>query len=134
VEEPTFTAHPKFDPATGETFAFGYEASGLASRDVYLCSFDRSSKITWEVRFDVPYPSMLHDMALSKDYVVIPGGGTITSAERLESGRPHWAWDSKRPSYYAVIPRGGAAADIRWFEGPQRSIVHTANAWNDATF
>ena len=127
----TFTAHPKFDPATGETFAFGYEASGLASRDVYLCSFDRSGKVTWEVRFDVPYPSMLHDMALSKDYVMIPGGGTITSAERLGSGRPHWAWDSKRPSYYAVIPRGGGAADIRWFEGPQRSIVHTTNAWND---
>ncbi len=127
----TFTAHPKFDPLTGETFAFGYEASGLASRDVYLCCFDRSGKITWEVRFEVPYASMLHDMALSKDYVMIPGGGTVTSPERLQRGRPHWAWDSKRPSYYAAIPRGGAAADIRWFDGPQRSIVHTANAWND---
>ena len=127
----TFTAHPKLDPATGETFAFGYEATGLASKDVYLYSFDRVGRIAWEVRFEVPYPSMLHDMALSKDYVVIPGGGTVTSEERLASGRPHWAWDSKRPSYYAVIPRGGAASDIRWFEGPERSIVHTANAWNN---
>jgi carotenoid cleavage dioxygenase-like enzyme len=127
----TFTAHPKLDPLTGETFAFGYEASGLASRDVYLCSFDPSGRIGWEVRFEVPYCSMLHDMALTRDYVIIPGGGTMTSLERLESGRPHWGWDSTRPSYYAIIPRGGRADQIRWFEGGERSIVHTANAWND---
>ena len=127
----TFTAHPKFDAATGETFAFGYEATGLASRDVFACSFDRAGQITWEVRFEVPYASMLHDMALTRDYLIIPGGGTVTSLERLESGRPHWAWDAARPSYYALIPRGGRAEDIRWFEGGQRSIVHTANAWQE---
>ena len=127
----TFTAHPKFDPATGETFAFGYEATGLASRDVHACSFDRAGRITWEVRFEVPYASMLHDMALTRDHLIIPGGGTVTSVERLESGRPHWAWDATKPSYYALIPRGGRAEDIRWFEGGERSIVHTANAWRD---
>lgn len=127
----TFTAHPKYDPATGETFAFGYEATGLASTDVHLASFDRAGNITWQVDFQVPYASMLHDMAITKDYVIIPGGGTVTSPERLQAGRPHWAWDTKRPSYYAIIPRGGAAEDIRWFEGPERSIVHTANAWSE---
>jgi carotenoid cleavage dioxygenase-like enzyme len=127
----TFTAHPKIDPETGETFAFGYEATGLASNDVYLYSFDAEGNITWEVRFEVPYSSMLHDMALTKDYVVIPGGGTMTSTERLEEGRPHWAWDATRPSYYALVPRGGTAADIRWFQGGERSIVHTANAWDE---
>ncbi|MDB5722495.1 MAG: dioxygenase, partial [Alphaproteobacteria bacterium] len=127
----TFTAHPKLDPLTGETFAYGYEATGLASKHVYLCSFDREGRIGWELRFEVPYCSMLHDMALTRDYVIIPGGGTVTSVERLESGRPHWAWDPARPSYYAIIPRGGRADQIRWFEGGERSIVHTANAWND---
>jgi carotenoid cleavage dioxygenase len=127
----TFTAHPKYDPATGETISYGYEAKGLASCDVHLASFDSQGRITWRLDFQVPYPSMLHDIAITKDYVVIPGGGTVTSVERLESGRPHWAWDRKRPSYYAIIPRGGRAEDIRWFEGPERSIVHTANAWND---
>jgi len=127
----TFTAHPKLDPATGETLAFGYEAEGLASDDVYVCAFDKAGRITWEVRFKVPYASMLHDMALTKDYVIIPGGGTVTSPERLAAGRPHWAWDASRASYYAVIPRGGRAEDIRWFSGGQRSIVHTANAWQE---
>jgi carotenoid cleavage dioxygenase-like enzyme len=127
----TFTAHPKFDPFTRETIAYGYEATGLASRDVHLASFDDAGRITWSVDFQVPYSSMLHDIALTRDFVIIPGGGAVTSTERLEAGRPHWAWDRARPSYYAIIRRGGSAEDIRWFEGPERSIVHTANAWND---
>lgn len=127
----TFTAHPKYDPATGETISYGYESTGLASSDVHVAAFDRDGKITWQLDFQVPYSSMMHDMAITKDYVIIPGGGTVTSPERLEAGRLHWAWDAKRPSYYAIIPRGGKAEDIRWFEGPERSIVHTANAWND---
>lgn len=127
----TFTAHPKYDPETGETFAFGYEATGLASRDVYLYAFDKAGNITWEVRFETPYPSMLHDMAITRDHVIIPGGGTVSSIERLESGRPHWGWDHKLPSYHCVIPRHGKAEDVRIFHGLERSIVHTANAWSD---
>lgn len=127
----TFTAHPKRDPVTGETFAFGYEATGLASNDVYLYSFDAAGKITWEVRFEVPYSSLLHDMAITENYVVIPGGGCVTSKERLEDGKIHWGWDTTRPSYYALIPRGGTAEEIRWFSGEERSIVHVVNAWEE---
>jgi carotenoid cleavage dioxygenase len=127
----TFTAHPKFDPQTGETVAYGFESKGLATRDVHVATFDREGRVTWSLDFEVPYASMLHDMALTKNFLIIPGGGTVTSAERLEAGRPHWAWDRKLPSYYAVIPRGGQASDVRIFHGPERSIVHTANAWDD---
>ncbi|NOW47977.1 carotenoid cleavage dioxygenase [Novosphingobium sp. SG751A] len=127
----TFSAHPKYDPATGETIAYGFESKGLATTDVHIASFDRAGNITWRVDVQVPYSSMLHDMALTKDYVIIPGGGTVTSIERLQQGRQHWAWDSKLPSYHLVVPRGGRAEDARVFNGPERSIVHTANAWND---
>lgn len=127
----TFTAHPKIDPRTGETIAYGYESRGLATNDVHVAVFDRDGRITWSLDFEVPYSSMLHDMALTPDYLIVPGGGTMTSEERLQAGRPHWQWDRKRPSYYAVIPRGGRREDVRIFHGPERSIVHTANAWQD---
>lgn len=127
----TFTAHPKRDPVTGETFAFGYEATGLASNDIFLSRFDRAGNIDWEIRFEVPYSSMLHDMAITRDFVVIPGGGCVTSIERLKAGHHHWGWDRTRPSYYAVIPRGGTPDQIRWFAGDERSIVHIINAWNE---
>ena len=127
----TFTAHPKLDPATGELVAYGYEADGLASRKVVLGTFDRTGALTHQIDFQVPYTSMLHDMCLTPNYAIIPGGGGVTSLERLQAGKLHWAWNSSLPSYYGVIPRRGRAQDIRWFTGPERSIVHTANAYED---
>ncbi len=125
----TFTAHPKLDSRTGETIAFGYEASGLASRDVLLCTFDAAGGITSEMRFEVPHTTMLHDIAITEQHVIVPGGSAVTSLERLKDGKIHWGWDQSRDSFYAVIKRGGKSSDIRWFRGPERSIVHTANAW-----
>jgi carotenoid cleavage dioxygenase-like enzyme len=124
----TFTAHPKVDPLTGETFAYGYEAKGLCSRDVFVCCFDRHGRITRQWRFQAPHTSMLHDMWLTQEHLVIPGGGTVTDVDWLKAGKMHWGWDSTRPSWHAVIRRNGGDEDIRFFFGPERSIVHTANA------
>jgi carotenoid cleavage dioxygenase-like enzyme len=125
----TFTAHPKRDPATGESIAFGYEATGRASRDTFLYIIDKDGRITREIRFEVPYTSMIHDIAITPNYVIIPGSSMVTSEERLVEGKKHWGWDRTRPSYYGIVPRDGS--EIRWFHGPERSIVHTANAWEE---
>jgi len=124
----TFTAHPKFDPVTGETYGYGYEATGLCSRDVFVCCFDRAGSITRQWRFEAPHTSVLHDMWLTQEHIVIPGGGLVTDIEWLKAGGKHWAWDTSKPSWHAVIPRQGGSEDIRYFFGPERSIVHTANA------
>lgn len=124
----TFTAHPKMDPETGETFGYGYEATGLCSRDVFVCRFDRAGNVTKQWRFEAPHTSVLHDMWLTRDHIVIPGGGLVTDIEWLKAGGKHWGWDRSKPSWHAVIPRAGGSEDIRYFFGPERSVVHTANA------
>ena len=124
----TFIAHPKRDPVSGETIGFGYEASGLASPDGYLATFDPSGRITHSARFELPYVSMIHDMAITQEHVIIPGGGFVTGMDFIKSGKPHWGWDSTLPSYYGVIPRDGEGKDMRWFYGPERCTMHTANA------
>jgi carotenoid cleavage dioxygenase-like enzyme len=124
----TFTAHPKVDPTTGETFGYGYEATGLCSRDVFVCRFDRAGNITKQWRFEAPHTSVLHDMWLTQDHIVIPGGGLVTNLEWLKAGGKHWGWDRSKPSWHAVVSREGGSEDIRYFFGPERSIVHTANA------
>lgn len=124
----TFTAHPKIDPVTGEMIAYGYEATGLATDDLYVYFIDRSGQVTREVRLKTPYVSMLHDIAVSEKHIVFPVFPYVTDMERLKAGKLHWAWDYDAPLYYGVLPRDGEAKDIRWFKGPQRAVVHTLNA------
>ena len=124
----TFTAHPKIDPVSGEMISYGYEATGLASDDLFIYTADKAGRITREVRCKVPYVSMIHDMAVTQKHIVIPFCGYVTSEERLKAGKVHWGWDPTKPSYIGIIPRDGEAKDMRWFKGPQRCMMHTFNA------
>jgi carotenoid cleavage dioxygenase-like enzyme len=123
----TFTAHPKVDPQTGEMICYGYEATGLETNDVFLYTIDKTGHVTRELRFKVPYISMVHDIGLTQKHVIIPVYGFVTSMERLKAGKVHWGWDSKAPAYVGIVPRDGEARDIRWFKGPERATVHTLN-------
>ena len=127
----TFTAHPKLDPLSGEMVAFGYEATGLASDDLWIYTLDKSGRVTHEVRTKVPYVSVIHDMALTHKHVVIPFAGYVTSASRLQEGKIHWGWDQTKPSYIGVMRRDGQAKDMRWFKGPERCMMHTFNAHDE---
>jgi carotenoid cleavage dioxygenase len=124
----TFTAHPKIDPVTGEMLTFGYEATGLASDDLFFYVIDKTGQVTRETRLKVPYVSMVHDWAITESHVIFPVFGYVTSQERLQDGKIHWIWDSEAPTFFGVLPRNGEASDIRWFKGPNRAIVHTFNA------
>lgn len=127
----TFSAHPKLDPLTGEMVAFGYEATGLASDDLYIATLDPRGRLTDSVTVKVPYVSVIHDMALTHRHVLIPFGGYVTGTDRLRAGQIHWGWDPGKPSVIGVMPRGGSARDMRWFEGPERCMMHTFNAHTD---
>jgi carotenoid cleavage dioxygenase len=124
----TFTAHPKIDPVSGELICYGYEATGDASDDVFVYTVDKTGHVTREVRLKMPYVSELHDIAISRDHIIIPLYPLVTSKEWLAAGNIHWAWDAKLPSYVGVLPRNGDAKDLIWFKGPKGAAVHTLNA------
>jgi carotenoid cleavage dioxygenase len=71
---------------------------------------------------------MIHDVALTQKHVIFPVFGYVTSMERLKAGKEHWVWDSSKPMYIGILPRGSDGKDIRWFKGPERCMVHTCNA------
>lgn len=127
----TFTAHPKLDPVSGEMVAYGYEATGPASDDLWIYTVSAKGQVTREVRAKVPYVSMLHDCALTQKHILIPLGGYVTSKERLMQGKIHWGWDDSKPAYIGVIPRDGEGKDMRWFKVPLRCMMHTFNAYDE---
>jgi carotenoid cleavage dioxygenase-like enzyme len=131
---PPFTAHPKIDPRTGQMIAFGFAAKGLFTRDVAYYEVSPAGKITHEVWFEAPYHCMLHDFGVTEDYAVFPiipvcGVGT----EALKAGKPHYAWDPTKDVYLGVLPRGGAARDLRWFRAPNQFCSHVMNAFSEGT-
>jgi carotenoid cleavage dioxygenase len=129
----TFTAHPKIDPVTGQMLAFGYEATGLATDDLFIYTISKAGKVEREQRIKVPYVSVVHDWAVTQKHFLITFGGYTTSLERLKAGKIHWGWDQTKPSYIGVLARDGDGKDIRWFKGPERCMMHTFNAYTEGS-
>ncbi|MHC3366836.1 carotenoid oxygenase family protein [Rhodococcus aetherivorans] len=124
----TFTAHPKIDPHTGEMICFGYAAKGEALPDIAYYVISASGEVTHEAWFEAPYASMIHDMAITDNYVVFPVMPLGSSIERMKRGGMHFQWEPEWPVYYGVIPRRGNGEDVRWFRAPNAFPGHTLSA------
>ncbi|KAJ1326858.1 carotenoid oxygenase family protein [Microdochium nivale] len=125
----TFTAHPKLDPVTGELHCFGYEAKGDGTPDVCYWTVSPDGKVgnvSWVV---APAVAMIHDFAVTDNWVLFPLNCLTCDPERLKAGGEHWQWTPENPFYLGVMPRhGGNNSNVKWFHGPTTFPGHTANA------
>ncbi|KAJ5918299.1 hypothetical protein N7454_010674 [Penicillium verhagenii] len=135
VRAPTFTAHPKFDPKTGEMVCFGYEAGGDGndgSCDIVVYTIDADGKKTEETWYKSPFCGMIHDCGISENYLVLPLTPLKCSVDRLKSGGNHWAWDPTESQWYGVVPRrGGKPEDIKWFRAENAFHGHVAGCYEN---
>ena len=131
LEGQTFTAHPKIDSETGEMVAFGYEAKGLASDDIFVFSVDKTGKRNWSAWVKVPYAGMIHDFGVTQKHVLFYVVPLATNMDIINAGGPHFAWDSTLPTWMGVMRRGGDGKDLRWFKGPGYFATHTMGNWTD---
>ncbi|MGH8227721.1 MAG: carotenoid oxygenase family protein [Steroidobacteraceae bacterium] len=129
----TMTPHPRIDPDTGEMYFFGYEASGLASRDVAYCVANRDGELVREDWFEVPYCALMHDFAVTQEHAIFPVFPITADLARLRAGGPHWAWEGHRDSFVGIMPRDGRVGQMRWFRGPPCSAFHYMNAFTQGS-
>lgn len=129
---PTFTAHPKIDPHTGELITMGYEAKGDATRDVAYFAFDKDGNKTEECWFQTPYVGMMHDMAATDKYIVfiiIPL--EVVPVDLLKQGHKHFAWTEEKPLTFGILPRRNPKPeDIKWFPYKNAFYGHSGNAFD----
>ncbi|HZF14772.1 MAG TPA: carotenoid oxygenase family protein [Steroidobacteraceae bacterium] len=125
------TAHPKIDSETGELIGYGYEARGEMSNDVYVYSADRHGKINWETWIKVPYVGMLHDFAVTSRHIAFLVIPMATNVAQMKQGGVRFAWDSKLPTWFGFMRRGGDGTDLRWYQGPERCATHVMGAFSD---
>jgi carotenoid cleavage dioxygenase len=133
VDAPTFTAHPKVDPVTGDMVAFSYAAGGLCTKDMVYWEIAPDGTVKRKVTFELPYYCMMHDFGVTQDYAVFHVVPIIGSWERLRKGMPHFGFDRTLPVHLGVLPRDGEAHDIRWFTAPNMFASHVMNAFSDGT-
>jgi carotenoid cleavage dioxygenase len=122
------TAHPKLDPLTGEMLFFGYSAAPPYLRYHVV---DAKGSLVHSVDLDLPVPVMMHDFVVTEHYAVFIAPPAVFDIEALLGGGPALRWDAARPTLIGVLPRRGAASDVRWFEVDPFYVVHYFNAFED---
>lgn len=124
------TAHPKLDAQSGEMVFFGYGAKGRLTPDVALHLVDRSGVLRRSQWLRAPYPSMVHDFVVTRDWIVLPIFPLTGSVERALKGLPPYAWEPDKGTHVALVPRSGSAAQARWFSGDPCYVFHPMNAFD----
>ncbi|MDG2336345.1 MAG: carotenoid oxygenase family protein [Myxococcota bacterium] len=123
-----FTAHPKICPDTGEMLAFGY-----AQVDPFLTYYrvDKDGKMVQKTPITVNGPTMMHDMAASRNHTIFMDLPAIFDFELAMKGGMPIRWSDDYPARFGVMPREGADADMQWFDVDPCYCFHTLNAFDE---
>ncbi len=131
LKSQTMSAHCRTDPETGELLFFGYEAGGMATRDVAFCIADKDGKLVHEEWFEAPFVALMHDFQVTRDHIIFPVWPITADLDRIKAGGSHWVWEPEQGSHIGIMPRKGSVKDIRWFTGPPKSAFHYLNAYSE---
>ncbi|MFV0496013.1 carotenoid oxygenase family protein [Mycobacterium sp.] len=122
------SAHPKADSRTGELLFFNY-----SKREPYMHYgvVDASNDLAHYVDVPLPGPRLPHDMAFTENYAILNDFPLFWDPGLLEQRVHLPRYYPDMPSRFAVIPRRGSSADIRWFEAEPTFVLHFTNAYED---
>lgn len=121
------TAHPRIDPATGELLFFGYNV--MEPYLTYMRADAKGNMLQVEP-IEITGPSMIHDFAVTDNYVVFMEMQVRFSwmSAIAGSGLP-FKWDDNAPCRFGVMPRAGTNADVKWFDIPSCFVFHIMNSF-----
>ncbi len=128
-----FSAHPKFDPATGEMFNFGVFFSSKLAK-LYFYAFDETGKLRSRTSQELPWPCSMHDFSISRNYAVFYLNPHLLDIEKMtREGRSlmeSLTWCPERGSSLMVLDRqtGRRMASIPVGD---KYCLHTINCFED---
>ncbi|HUA33977.1 MAG TPA: carotenoid oxygenase family protein [Candidatus Binataceae bacterium] len=125
------TAHPKIDRETGEMIFFANFPRGRFNGDVELYVANASGEIVRSMSMRGPIPALIHDFAITQDFIVVWFCPVTVSIKRAMVGLPAIAWEPNHGTQIGVIPRNGGAGDFRWFAAGARMAWHSMNAFSN---
>ncbi|WP_347460927.1 carotenoid oxygenase family protein [Acinetobacter sp. ANC 7454] len=124
-----FSAHPHIDPDTGDIHAVCYD--GLTHNKVFYLHIDAKGKLKNHVEIPVKHGPMVHDCAITKSQVLILDLNVNFSVRSaLKGSLLPYQWNPKHQARIGLLPFGGSAKDIRWYNIDPCFIFHTMNAYD----
>jgi len=118
-----------WDHATGELHAIAYFWAWDHVQHVIIGAGGAVSRTT-----DIPVADgpMMHDFALTPGYVVLLDLPVTFSLDAVSAGmKLPYTWNPAHQARVGLLPRGGTAAGVRWFEVDPCWVFHTLNAYDD---
>ncbi|MEM7218721.1 MAG: carotenoid oxygenase family protein [Pseudomonadota bacterium] len=126
-----FSAHPKYDPQTGELHAMCYDWANLRDHVRYVV-IDEDGELAEEAKIPLPGMPMIHDMSITENYAVIYDLPVTLSFLALGTGASFpFRWNDDYEPRVGLLPRGGAPEDIIWRSITPNYAYHPMNAYED---
>jgi carotenoid cleavage dioxygenase-like enzyme len=126
------TAHPKVDPDSGDMLFFANFPTRRFDGAITFYVADAHGRLIRREIVQGPFPALVHDFAITKDFVVFVVCPLTLSLERARAGGAPIAWEPQRRTHVGIMPRRGRGDEVRWYTGAACMAWHTLNAFNDA--
>lgn len=122
------SAHTKLDERTGELLVFGY---GKDAPYLHYGVVDPAGQLVHSIEVPLPGPRLPHDMAFTEHYAILNDLPLFWDPDLLAQGFHVPTYFPDVATRFAVVPRRGSTADIRWFEADPTYVLHWINAYED---
>jgi carotenoid cleavage dioxygenase len=122
------SAHTKLDERTGELLVFGY---GKTAPYLHYGVVSAEGELVHSTAVELPGPRLPHDMAFTEHYAILNDLPLYWDPDLLAQGVHLPRFFPDQPSRFAIVPRRGSGADVRWFEAEPTYVLHWINAYED---
>lgn len=126
-----FTAHPKFDPQTGEGYGYGVQRGMSLALTVFR--MDRDGKLKKLYALPQRNYSMIHDMLLAREHLVFVIPPVYFDFMRMMQGERAAPFDlvkysDKLPTRLLILRKDGTGQPVT-VEQPPGMVFHSGNAY-----
>jgi len=126
-----YSAHPKYDPLTGEMHAMCYSPQTLMDKVEYVV-VGAEGTMTKTMQITLPTMPMIHDMALTQKYAVIMDLPVAVDLDLAFGGSPFpLRWFNDYNARLGLLPRSAAdESEIIWCEIDPCFAFHPLNSYD----
>ena len=125
-----FSAHAKLDSQSGELHALCYEFP-QGDYQVNYVVVGQDGRVRKTQAIDLPSQTMLHECAITENYVLVFDLSVTFSMYKLGRGYFPFSWNDAHQARIGLLPRKGKDTTIQWFNIDPCYLFHTFNACED---